>query len=108
MARSAIIHFLLRPRWEPSPRRNRRGELVHPQVSPPVRVLSGCLSLFILWCATFAIRGAADVSFPFLLLTGSLAVGSGWIAVFGWNEVVVDPEASERFRELADPSRPLP
>lgn len=105
MTRSAIIRCLVRRRWQPPVRRNRNRELVQPQVSPPYRVISGCLSLFMLWVAGFAVRHAFT---DLLLVAGGVAVASGWIALFGWNEVVVEPEASERFRELADPSRPLP
>lgn len=105
MTRSAIIRFFVRRRWEPPVRRNRHLELVQPQVSPPIRVLSGCLSLFMLWAAAFAVRYEfVDL----LVVAGGVALASGWIALFGWNEVVVEPVASERFKEMADPSRPLP
>lgn len=86
-------------------RRNRRGEVVHPQVSPPYRVISGCLAVFMLSVAGLAARSGLDWVLP--LSAGSLGVAGGWIALFGWNQVVIEPEASERFRALADPSRPL-
>ncbi|HEU4558872.1 MAG TPA: hypothetical protein VFS20_13520 [Longimicrobium sp.] len=79
---------------------------MQPQISPPIRVLSGCLSLFMLWAAWTGTLGGLNVDL--LVVTGSFALASGWIALFGWNDAVIDPDPSERFRELADPSRPLP
>ena len=82
---------------------NRHGEPVVSQVSPPVRVLSGLLALVLGWAASLGVGEPGGLLVGFAALAAVFAA----IALVGVHELVVDPPASERFHELADPARPL-
>ena len=92
--------------WERGRHRlNRHGEPIVSLVSPPVRVLSGLLALFLGWGATLGVGESGGL----LVVLGfaALAVVFAAIALVGVHDLVVDPPATERFHELADPTRPL-
>ena len=101
------------PLERPPSLRSRLTRLLNPgcepqeqRVRPMLRAASGVLALFIL---AGVVLDWSDGE-PWWTVTGFAVAGFafGWIAVRGWYEPVIDPEASERFRALADPTRPLP
>jgi hypothetical protein len=90
------------------------GETTMQMVSEPVRILSGLVGSVIGGCGLYLLLTLLldGVDRWKVLPAGLMAmlVGGGllWIAAKGWRQLVIDPVASERFLELADPARPLP
>lgn len=80
-------------------------ELTTQQIRLPFRVLCGVLTAF-LGVGIAALLSAHEwlpaAAFVWMM------IASGWMTVFGLRTPVVATEASERFHELADPTRPLP
>jgi hypothetical protein len=78
-------------------------EVLEHHVGPVIRVFAGLMGL--------ALIGAVMAAFLYRTHVGAaeLLVGVGfcWIAARGFRTAVIDPPPSERFTELADPSRPL-
>lgn len=87
--------------FERDVRRSRDGELMEQAVGLDVRLLCGAVAVMLFGMAAWTGLRAALIFSPVLLALGALAV-------FGWRVAVVDPEASRRFHELADPARELP
>ena len=87
--------------------RDRGGELRVQAVGLPVRVLCGIVAAAILVPTVFVLlSGDADRWVDALTIL-AVAVPFGALAAFGWRVPVIDPAASERFLELADPGRAL-
>jgi len=84
------------------------GELRVQQVGAGVRVLCGVVAAAMLAFGGYLmVIGHAPgrwLAIPFFAL---IAAPFGAIAWRGWRSPVIDPVASERFRELADPARAL-
>jgi hypothetical protein len=87
--------------FERDVRRSRDGELMEQAVGLDVRLLCGAVALMLFGMTLWTGLRATLIFSPIPLALGALAV-------FGWRVAVVDPEASRRFHELADPVRELP
>ncbi|HET7229357.1 MAG TPA: hypothetical protein VFJ16_05110 [Longimicrobium sp.] len=83
-------------------------ELKAQQVGPAVRTLCGTVALALVAAGMALAARASEMAPVAILLFALIAAPFGWLAAFGVKVAVIDPVASERFLELADPSRPLP
>jgi hypothetical protein len=85
-----------------------KQELKAQQVGPAVRTLCGTVALALVAGGMALATRAPEMAPVAILLFAAIAAPFGWLAAFGVKVAVIDPVASERFLELADPSRPLP
>jgi len=86
----------------------RDGELKAQAVGLPVRALCGLVAAAILSFGLYlVVVGHAQGRWLVIPMFALVAAPFAAIARFGWRVPVVDPVSSDRFRELADPTRPL-
>jgi hypothetical protein len=85
----------------------RDGELMVQAVGPAVRVLCGLVAApMLVFAVSSRFRGGV-VGWLSAIVFIAMASPFGALAAFGWHVPVIDPVASERFTELADPARAL-
>ncbi|HEX9938023.1 MAG TPA: hypothetical protein VGB15_12905 [Longimicrobium sp.] len=82
-------------------------EVLEHHVGPVIRVFAGLMGLALIGAVMAAFLYRTHVGAAELLVVLLVGVGFCWIAARGFRTAVIDPPPSERFTELADPSRPL-
>lgn len=92
---------------QPAPRGEHAPEVLEHHVGPVIRVFAGLMGLALIGAVTAAFLYRSHVDTAGLLVVLLVGVGFCWIAARGFRTAVIDPPPSERFTELADPSRPL-
>jgi hypothetical protein len=84
------------------------GELLVQQVGLPVRVLCGVVAAAIFSVGILlSIVDHGPGRWASAVTLTVMATPFGFLAAYGWRAPIVDPAASKRFLELADPKRPL-
>jgi hypothetical protein len=78
------------------------------QVGPAVRVLCGVVGALFAGGGLVRAAGGGSLGLAACLIFSVVAAPFILLAGFGFRTPVVDPVASERFLELADPTKPLP
>lgn len=82
-------------------------EVLEHHVGPVIRVFAGLMGLALIGAVMAAFLYRTHVDAAGLLVVLLMGVGFCWIAARGFRTAVIDPPPSERFTELADPTRPL-